>query len=54
MKSKLHSAGRTVENVVGLPLFDWADEREAEAKRLRVEKQKRADDGDDHHEDRRE
>jgi hypothetical protein len=48
MKRKLHSRARAVETVAGLPLFDWADQQEAEVKRLEVEKQKRAD-GDEAH-----
>jgi hypothetical protein len=54
MKRKLHSTARAVETVAGLPLFDWAEQREAEAKRLEVEKQKRADDGEAHPQGRRE
>jgi hypothetical protein len=48
MKRKLHSTARAFETVAGLPLFDWADQQEAEAKRLEVEKQKRTD-GDEAH-----
>ena len=33
MKRKLHSTACAVESVAGLPLFDSADQREAEAKR---------------------
>lgn len=52
MKRKVHSAARTVETVASLPLFDWADQREAEAKRLEVEKQRRADDDEAHRQGR--
>jgi hypothetical protein len=43
MDRKLQSPARPVETVAGLPLFEWADRREAEAKRLEAQRQGRGE-----------